>query len=89
MNASGDSLREDYAVTSPELDAMTAAARALPGCYGARMTGAGFGGCTINLVAAAEAERFGEDLMSEYTKRTGIEGELIVSRPGAGASILK
>jgi galactokinase len=89
MNASDASLREDYEVTSPELDAMTAIARALPGCFGARMTGAGFGGCTINLVAASNAERFGAALMAQYRAATGIAGELIISKPAAGAEILK
>ncbi|MCP4644672.1 MAG: galactokinase, partial [bacterium] len=49
MNGSDKSLRVDYEVTCPELDAMTAIARDLPGCYGSRMTGAGFGGCTVSL----------------------------------------
>lgn len=88
MNASGDSLRADYEVTSPELDAMTEAARALPGCLGARMTGAGFGGCTINLVVETEADRFAQSLMAEYSRRTGLTGEIITSRPGDGAKIL-
>lgn len=89
MNASDASLREDYEVTSFELDTMTAAARALPGCYGARMTGAGFGGCTINLVAEEQAEAFGQALMREYAERTGTRGELIVSKPGGGAEIVE
>lgn len=88
MNASGDSLRTDYAVTSPELDAMTEVARALPGCFGARMTGAGFGGCTINLVARDQAEPFAQALTAGYRERTGIQGEIIVSRPANGAEIL-
>lgn len=88
MNASGDSLRVDYEVTSPELDAMTEVARALPGCYGARMTGAGFGGCTINLVSAAAAEAFSGKLLDEYRNRTGISGEIILSSPAGGASIV-
>ncbi len=89
MNASGDSLKSDYEVTSMELDAMTSAARALPGCFGARMTGAGFGGCTINLVAREQAQLFGEALMKEYTQRTGIKGELIYSNPADGAQIIE
>ncbi len=89
MNASDESLCRDYEVTSFELDTMTAVARSLPGCFGARMTGAGFGGCTINLVAEAQAESFGQALMAQYTERTGIQGELIVSKPGGGAEIVK
>jgi galactokinase len=89
MNASDASLREDYEVTSPELDAMAAVARSLNGCYGARMTGAGFGGCTLNLVATEKVESFSKKLMSGYHKQTGLDGEIIISRPAGGASILK
>ena len=85
MSASDASLREDYEVTCPELDVITEIARSLEGCYGARMTGAGFGGCSINLVASEEAERFCEGLMSEYARRTGIMGQVFVSLPGNGA----
>jgi len=86
MNASDHSLRDDYEVTCPELDAMTKIARGLPGCFGARMTGAGFGGCTINLVAAGGLEPFTERLMTEYRRRTGIDGQGFASLPADGAS---
>ena len=85
MNASGDSLREDYEVTGHELDAMTAIARKLPGCHGARMTGAGFGGCTVNLVARRRAHEFIELLLEEYEARTGICGEAFITTADAGA----
>lgn len=85
MNASDESLREDYEVTSPELDTLTALARVLPGCYGARMTGAGFGGCTINLVAREEVDSFCETLLQAYEKETGRQGEVYVSAPAEGA----
>jgi galactokinase len=64
MTASDISLRDDYEVTNAELNAMTEIARGLPGCFGARMTGAGFGGCTINLVAADAAEAFAASLLA-------------------------
>lgn len=86
MNESHQSLRSDYEVTCPELDVMTGIARRLPGCFGARMTGAGFGGCTINLVADEDIGVFCERLLSEYEKQTGIKGEIIVSSPADGAS---
>lgn len=89
MNASGDSLKSDYEVTSPELDAMTDAARALPGCFGARMTGAGFGGCTINLVANDQVSAFSNSLLAAYRTATGLQGEIITSRPGEGASRIR
>ncbi|MCP4642522.1 MAG: galactokinase [bacterium] len=85
MNASGDSLRDDYEVTCPELDAMTDIARDLPGCLGARMTGAGFGGCTVNLVETAHIDAFGSALLASYRDRTGIEGQVIASAPAEGA----
>ncbi len=89
MNASGDSLRDDYAVTSPELDLMTSLARALPGCFGARMTGAGFGGCTINLVAQAAAAAFSAQLLASYTSRSGRAGAMYTTNAAAGSGGLK
>jgi galactokinase len=86
MNGSDASLRDDYEVTCPELDAMTEIARALPGCHGARMTGAGFGGCTINLVQSEAVPSFTEKLMAEYTRRTGITGQVFISLPSDGAA---
>lgn len=87
MTASDASLREDYEVTCSELDAMTRIARELPGCLGARMTGAGFGGCTINLVETAHAADFGARLLSAYENATSRKGDIIVSKPGDGASV--
>lgn len=88
MTASDDSLREDYEVTCAELDAMTRIARELPGCLGARMTGAGFGGCTINLVEKAYAAEFGAALLAAYQSATGRQGDIIVSKPADGASVV-
>lgn len=87
MNESDESLRVDYEVTCPELDALTEIARSVPGCYGARMTGAGFGGCTVNLVAADRAQFFADTVLSQYRKRTGIESRVIFTRPAQGASV--
>ncbi|HOV74988.1 MAG TPA: galactokinase [Candidatus Hydrogenedentes bacterium] len=86
MNASDESLRDDYEVTCPELDAMTAIARGLPGCHGARMTGAGFGGCTICLVETDAAPAFCERLIADYRQRTGLQGQTFLSSPADGAS---
>lgn len=85
MDASDASLRDDYEVTGPLLDFLTATARTLPGCFGARMTGAGFGGCTVNLVAENEAARFSDALRAAYAARFGREPAVFVSRPGGGA----
>jgi galactokinase len=64
---------------------MAEVARSLPGCHGARMTGAGFGGCTINLVDADQSRAFCAALMQGYTEATGLVGEVILSRPANGA----
>lgn len=87
MNASGDSLREDYEVTGHELDTLTAIARKLPGCHGARMTGAGFGGCTVNLVSKRRAHEFIELLLEEYEEQTGLCGDAFVTEADAGARV--
>ena len=84
MNESDFSLRDDYEVAC-QLDSMTETARAIGGCYGARMTGAGFGGCAISLVASNAVDAFSRSLLRGYRERTGIEGEIIVSSPGDGA----
>ena len=88
MNECHLSLRDRYEVSCPELDAMVEAAQGLPGCYGARLTGAGFGGCTVNLVEEAATAEFSSILARHYTKATGLQGEIYVCRPSAGARIL-
>ncbi len=85
MNESHYSLRDDYEVSCDELDAMCDIARALPGCYGSRMTGAGFGGCTVHLVEKDNIEAFSEELLKQYKERTGIDGAVIISSPAQGA----
>ncbi len=71
LSASHRSLREDYEVTGPELDALAAAAWAQRDCLGSRMTGAGFGGCTVSLVRREGAERFEEEVGAAYARETG------------------
>jgi len=88
MTASDLSLKNDYEVTCPELDAMTAIARSLPGCYGSRMTGAGFGGCTVSLVDVAATDAFVTELLARYKRETGLTGETIVSAPAEGAGTI-
>jgi len=87
MNACHASLRDLYEVSCPELDMMVALAQSLPGCYGARLTGAGFGGCTVNLVSAQAAEAFARDLAAGYTKRTGLRPEVYICRAADGAGV--
>lgn len=88
MNECHAGLRDLYEVSCPELDQMVAAAQGLPGCYGARLTGAGFGGCTVNLVAAEAAEAFRHELAARYSQATGKTPEIYVCQAAAGAGVL-
>jgi galactokinase len=78
MSESHNSLRFDYEVSSTELDLMVEIAVKQPGVIGARMTGGGFGGCTINLVRADAAVAFRNAVAPEYTRRTGINPEIYI-----------
>lgn len=84
MNGSHDSLRDLYEVTGKELDAMVAAARKVPGVLGSRMTGAGFGGCTVSLVHQDAVERFIADVGTEYETETGLHPDFYVCDIGDG-----
>jgi len=84
LTASHRSLSEDYAVSCPELDALVAAARQIPGCYGARLTGGGFGGCTVNLVAPEALDAFLREVPRAYAQHTGGTARMWVVQPAAG-----
>ena len=86
MDASHASLRDDFEVSSPALDALVAAAGAAPGCLGARMTGAGFGGCAVALVAADALGAFVAATTQAYRTATGLEAAAYPSRAAAGAA---
>jgi len=86
LDASHESLRWDYEVSSAELDAMVAAARGLPGCVGARMTGAGFGGCTVQLVAEEAVPEFVPSLARAYMAATGMTARVWPVALSGGAS---
>lgn len=88
MNECHLSLRDLYEVSIPELNIMAEAAQSIEGCYGARLTGAGFGGCTVNLVAAEAAENFKRELTLRYEKATGRTPEIYVCRASDGAGVL-
>ena len=79
------SFRDDFAASCMEVDTLVEIADALPGCFGSRITGGGFGGCTVNVVAAEQAEGFREALVSEYKKRLGIAADCYISRASDGA----
>ena len=85
MVASHESLRDDYEVSCRELDVLVELALKQPGVLGARMTGAGFGGCTVNLVLAGAAESFAEAVQEGYSKATGLNAEVYVCEASDGA----
>lgn len=85
MRDSHRSLRDDYEVSCPELDLMVEIATAQRGVIGARMTGGGFGGCTINLVEAYAVEAFKEKVSAEYFSKTRLNPEIFVSSASDGA----
>jgi len=84
LYASHDSLRDDYEVTGIELDTLKDVASKQPGCIGARMTGAGFGGCAIALVHKDTVEDFMKNVQTEYTKVVGYEGGFFACSSGDG-----
>ena len=85
MRESHRSLRDLYEVSCRELDIMVEVAEGLPGYYGGRMTGGGFGGSTINLVEAADAESFADQVSGRYQKATGIEPAVYICSAADGA----
>jgi galactokinase len=92
MYASHYALKDDYEVSCPELDAVVEIAQDIGvkgGVYGCRMTGGGFGGCTVALVRADAVQAVSEKIATEYEKRTKIKPTLFVSRPAAGATVIK
>jgi galactokinase len=79
------SMRDDFAASCAEVDALVEIAMQQEDCFGARITGGGFGGCTVNLVRAGAAEEFVEALGKTYKEKTGIVAECFVSAPMDGA----
>jgi galactokinase len=85
MFQSHQSLRDDYEVSCLELDVLVDAAARAEGVYGARMTGGGFGGCTVSLVRKDALESFRETVTQEYLRATGIHPVIYIVQPGDGA----
>jgi galactokinase len=85
MAASHESLDLDFQVSCAELNTMVSLANELPGCIGARMTGGGFGGCTVNLVWANQAESFAKELAQRYKQATSVQPDVYVCEPSDGA----
>lgn len=88
LDASHASLRDDFDVSSEALDTIVNAAQVHPACYGARMTGAGFGGCGVALIDASQAANFEVFVTERYSERTPHTPTLYVCQPSAGASLL-
>lgn len=89
MNQSHDSLRYLYEVTGGELDALVEEAQRIPGTLGSRMTGAGFGGCTVSLVHEDAVERFIAEVGQQYEARTGLKADFYVCGVGQGVHEVK
>ncbi|MEN4042206.1 MAG: galactokinase [Anaerolineaceae bacterium] len=87
MVAGHISLRDLYEVSIPELDALVEIALDQPGCFGARLTGAGFGGCTVNLVAEQHAPDFIAALMEGYTRSSGRLADVYLCRASQGVTL--
>jgi galactokinase len=79
------SMRDDYEISCKEIDFLVATAANLPGCYGARMTGGGFGGCTVNLVAPESAHEFTKAIREHYRTKFQIDPQVIPCIPSPGA----
>jgi galactokinase len=89
MNASHASLRDDFEVSSDELNAMVACACQQEACYGARMTGAGFGGCAVALVRAEAAHAFADAVTAGYRATTGIAPNVYICTATNGAEVVQ
>ncbi|HEX4650373.1 MAG TPA: galactokinase, partial [Granulicella sp.] len=85
LNQAHASYRDDFEASCSECDLLQQIGRDLPGCYGSRLTGGGFGGCVVNLVEAHAAERFAETLRSRYLGQTGIRAEIYLCSTADGA----
>ncbi|WP_433965585.1 galactokinase [Tunturiibacter gelidiferens] len=79
------SMRDDFAASCEEVDTLVEIAMRQSECFGARITGGGFGGCTVNVVRAELAEQFVQTLKEQYAAKTGIDAQCFVSAPSDGA----
>lgn len=88
MNDSHTSMRDDFEITTDKLDRLVEIARAQDGCYGARMTGGGFGGCAVALVAAEHADSFEKAVTTAYADEVGLQAQVYVCHPTNGAEVV-
>lgn len=88
MNESHNSLRDDFEVTNDALNTMVTIARQQEGCFGARMTGGGFGGCAVALVSTKHAEAFRDAVTKAYAEQTNLEPQLYVCEASEGTNTI-
>jgi galactokinase len=88
MNASHASMRDDFEITCPEVDFLAELAQATPGVFGSRMTGGGFGGCTVSLVEAGAVKRVSQILIDGYRVGCGRDAEVFDCSPSDGAGLI-
>jgi galactokinase len=89
FNASHASLRDDFEVTNEALNQIVECAQEQSSCYGARMTGAGFGGCAVALVQEESANEFAKAVSVAYKQKSGLDASVYVCKASAGASVVK
>ncbi len=88
MNESHTSMRDDFEITNAELNIMVQAAQAQPGCFGARMTGGGFGGCAVALVHEDAVGAFVENVHASYAETTGLDPKIYLCKATNGAEVV-
>ena len=88
MNASHVSMQKDFEITCPEVDMLVGLAQTVEGVYGSRMTGGGFGGCTVSLVEASAVDKASQILTDGYRIATGLDTEIFVCAPSDGAGLI-
>ena len=88
LNASHESLKTLYEVTGKELDALAAAAQSHPACLGSRMTGGGFGGCTVSIVKNDAVDTFISSIGKAYQEKVGHDAEFYVVEIGDGGHVI-
>jgi galactokinase len=88
MNASHVSMRDDFEITCPEVDMLAGLAQTVKGVYGSRMTGGGFGGCTISLIEASAIDKASQMLTDGYRIAMGRDVDIYVCAPSDGARLI-
>jgi galactokinase len=88
MNASHVSMQNDFEITCPEVDTLVGLAQTVKGVYGSRMTGGGFGGCTVSLIEASAVDKASHILTEGYRITTGLDTDIFVCAPSDGAGLI-